>query len=143
MYRAVSKDGGDTWGDFRAARDIICPCGPQSIRRLPGSNRMICIYNDHSSPDFVFDTERHNGLSWHWRTPLSVSASDDEGITWKRIGDIEGLERNYCYTSILFFDDQAMLTYYISDEAETNGRKDRRNPASLKLKIIRQDFFRG
>jgi len=36
-----------------------------------------------------------------------------------------------------------MLTFYLSDEVESDGKKDRRNLASLKLKIIRQDFFRG
>jgi hypothetical protein len=143
MYTALSKDAGDTWSDFQAARDIVSPCGPQSIKRLPGSNRMICIYNDHADPDFVFDNEPHNGLNWGWRTPLSTAASDDEGVTWKRIGNIEGRERNYCYTSILFFEDKVLLAYYLSDETGKEGIYARRNLASLKLKIIRQDFFRG
>ena len=104
---------------------------------------MICIYNDHADPDFVFDNEPHNGLYWDWRTPLSAAVSDDEGATWKHIGDIEGRERNYCYTSILFFEDKVLFTYYLSDETGKEGYSARRNLASLKLKIIRQDFFRG
>lgn len=143
MYTAISKDAGDTWSDFKPARDIVSPCGPQSIKRLPSSNRMICIYNDHADPDFVFDNEPHNGLYWGWRTPLTAAVSDDEGATWKRIGDIEGRERNYCYTSILFFEDKVMLTYYLSDVIEKDGKQERQNLASLKVKIIRQDFFRG
>ena len=143
MYTAVSRDAGNTWSDFQAARDIVCPRAPQSIKRLPGSNRMICIYNDHADPDFVFDSQPHNGLYWNWRTPLTAAVSDNEGVTWKRIGDIEGRERNYCYTSILFFEDKVLLTYYLSDAIEKDGKQERRNLASLKLKIIRQDFFRG
>ena len=143
MYTAFSKDGGDSWSDFKPVRDIVSPCGPQSIKRLPGSNRMICVYNDHSDTAFVFDNEPYNGLYWGWRTPLTAAVSDDEGVTWKRIGDIEGRERNYCYTSILFFDDKVLLTYYLSDETGKEGIYARCNLASLKLKIIRQDFFRG
>lgn len=142
MYAAFSGDAGDTWSDFRPVTDIVSPCAPQSIKRLPGSNRLICIYNDHSSPDFVFGDEPNNGLYWHWRTPLTAAASDNDGKTWKRIGNIEGLERNYCYTSILFFGDKVLLSYYLSEETGKKEWRARRNLASLKVKVIGQDYFR-
>jgi predicted neuraminidase len=141
MYAACSQAGGDAWSNFRPVPDIISPCGPQSIKRLPRSNRLICIYNDHSDPAFVYDKEPHHGLYWSWRTPLAAAGSDDEGKTWQRIGDIEGTERNYCYPSILFFEDRVLLTYYWSEEVIKNGIAARRNLASLKVKIIRQDYF--
>ena len=136
MYMAVSNDGSDTWSDFQAAPDIISPVSPQSIKKIPGTGRMLCVYNDHS--DF-----RYGETEWNWRTPLSLAVSDDGGRSWRRIGDLESdRSHSYCYTSILFLEDSVFFTYYQSVECEKDGQMLRRNLASLKIKCVHMDLFK-
>ena len=135
MYKSMSHDGGGKWSEFMPVTSIISPCGPQSIKRIPGTSRLICVYNDHNAYNFAEDSW------WSWRTPLSIAVSDDEGDNWNTIGEIEDTSHNYCYTSILFFDDKTLLTYYVSENSTENGIEKRRNLASLKVKVIRTSAF--
>ena len=136
-YCAHSADGGETWSDFKPMPDLVSPCAPQSIQRLPGTDRLICIYNDHHGVGFDM------APSWHWRTPLSAAVSDDEGESWSLIGHLEpDITVNYCYVSILFFEDTALFTYYQSVNVEVDGEIQRRNLRHLKLKVVRQSFFK-
>lgn len=136
MYKSMSHDGGGNWSEFMPVTSIISPCGPQSIKRLPGTSTLLCAYNDHSS--FSFAEE-----NWSWRTPLSIAISNDEGENWRLLGNIEDTSHNYCYTSILFFDDKILLTYYVSENCMESGKEKRRNLASLKVKVIRNSAFSG
>lgn len=135
MYKAVSRDGGDSWGPFTAATDLICPMSPQSIKRVPGTDRLICVYNDHS-------TIPYGSVRWHWRTPNNLAVSDDEGESWRRVGELEPDDHNYCYTSILFLDDAAFFSYYESENEIIDGEEKRRNLASLKIKLVSLDLFK-
>ena len=135
MYKAISEDGGESWSEFKPVRQIISPCGPQSIKRIPGTSKLLCVYNDHSAYSFAEDNW------WNWRTPLSVSVSDDKGENWRLLGNIEDTSHNYCYISILFFDDKTLLTYYVSENYTENGIEKRRNLASLKVKVIENSAF--
>ena len=130
MYKSISQDNGKTWSAFKPVPSIISPLAPQSIKRIPGSSRLICFYNDRSSESFLTD-------NWSWRTPLTVATSDDDGKTWRKLDNIEGIEHNYCYTSILFFAGKILLTYYYSENYIENNMEKRRNLASLKLQIIK------
>lgn len=130
MYRAVSEDGGETWSDFKPVTSIISPLAPQSIKRLPGSSRLVCIYNDHKDLNFLEE-------NWNWRTPFSIAISDDDGESWDKICDFEDKSHNYCYASMLFFDGKLLSTYYFSDNYIEDNVPKRRNLASLKLKIIK------
>ncbi len=124
MYQAYSLDKGETWGPLKAALDIVSPCGPQSIRRIPGLTRLICVYNDRRHVEFG-NGDKH----WSWRTPLTLAVSDDCGRSWRNLGQLENEEHNYCYTSILFKDDEVILTTY---ESENPALDKRRNLASFK-----------
>lgn len=135
MYKSLSLDGGESWSEFIPASQIISPCGPQSIKRVPGTSKLICVYNDHSAYSFAEENW------WNWRTPLSIAISDDDGENWSFPENIEDTSHNYCYTSILFFEDKTMLTYYVSENSIENGIEKRRNLASLKVKIIRNSAF--
>jgi hypothetical protein len=76
------------------------------------------------------DTENN----WHWRTPLTLAYSDDNGRSWHNYQQIEDDSHNYCYTSITFTEPKkALLTYY---ESENCADGTRRNLASLKAQII-------
>ncbi len=131
MYSAFSKDNGESWDEFKAVPSITSPLSPQSIKRIPGSSRLVCIYNDHR--DYAFAEEPW----WNWRTPLSAAISESDGKEWRFLGNIEGTNHNYCYTSILFLDDTVLLTYYQSDNCTENKKETRRNLASLKMKAIK------
>lgn len=130
MYKAVSEDCGGNWSDFKPVLSIVSPTSPQAIKRIPGTAKLLCIYNDHREYKYLEENW------WNWRTPLSIAVSDDEGETWETLGNIENTEHNYCYTSILFFDDKALLTYYISSNSIVDNKPVRSNLASLKIKII-------
>ena len=110
------------------------PCGPQSIARLPGSNRLIMLYNDR-------DGVPYGHGQYHWRRPLTIAVSDDNALTWRRHGLLEP-ERvpSNCYYSICFHKDNVVFTYYegIMEMHKVCGP---RNLTSLKLKIIKKSYF--
>jgi hypothetical protein len=135
MYQSYSNDGGLSWGPLKAAKDIVSCCGPQSIRRLPGSKRLMCVFNDHR--DWPFGAEKPGtDLHWNWRTPLSIAVSDDNARSWRVLGNVEDSSRNYCYTSILFVGNKVLLTDYESENKIIKGKTERRNLASLKMQLI-------
>jgi predicted neuraminidase len=138
MYKSVSKDNGLTWPDFTPVPSIVSPLAPQSIKRIPGTPRLLCVYNNHKGYNFAEEPQ------WSWRTPLSAAVSDDDGETWKTLPDIEDSSHNYCYTSILFLGGETLLSYYVSENSiRPDGAEERRNLASLKIKIINLDFLKG
>lgn len=135
MYHAFSTDQGETWSDLKAAPDIVAPCSPQSIRRIPGTDRLICVYNDRSHVSFA---DKDN--NWNWRTSLSLAVSDDNAATWRTIGRVEDDSHNHCYISILFSDAEIFLTYYQSENTLKDGKPERRNLASLEMRTIPLDI---
>jgi sialidase-1 len=136
-YRCYSTDGGDTWSPLQAITEFAMPCGPQSIWRLPGEERLIMLYNDRQGVPF-------GAPEFMWRTPLSVAASDDEGANWQRHAPLEVDDSvNYCYFSLCFSGERAVCTYYQGVSTVEEGVERRRNLHSLKVKVVATDFFRG
>ncbi len=137
-YRCFSSDDGETWTPFTAITEFAMPCGPQSVWRLPGSERLVMLYNDREGVPF-------GTPEFMWRTPLSVAVSDDDAVTWQRHTPLEADDSvNYCYYSLCFFDGRAIATYYqgVSTRAD-DGSERRRNLHSLKVKVVEQGFFAG
>ncbi len=134
MYQSYSSDNGKTWSELKPAPDIVSPASPQSIRRIPGSKRLLCVFNDRSGVSFANSAE-----NWNWRTPMTLAVSNDNAATWRILGNIEDDSHNYCYTSILFFKDKILLTYYESENTLKEGKPVRRNLASLKMLIMDKD----
>ena len=133
-YRAFSEDSGDTWSDYKPITDFSMPCGPQSIARLPGSNRLIMLFNDR-------DGVPYGHSQYHWRRPLTIAVSDDNALTWRRHGLLEPeTVPSNCYYSICFHKDNVVFTYY-EGVMEMHKVCAPRNLSSLKLKIIRKSFF--
>lgn len=133
MYQAFSDDMGQTWTPLNAARELVCPCSPQSIRKIPGTSLLMCIFNNRRNISFG-----DSGNNWSWRTPLSLAVSDDYAQSWKVLGNIEDGSHNYCYTSVLFFNEKVFLTYYESENTSDGCVENRRNLASLKMHIFDQ-----
>ncbi len=135
-YRAFSEDGGDTWGAFAPIPEFQMPCGPQSIKRIPGTARCLMLYNDRGEMPFGHP-------QFQWRRPLATAVSDDFCLHWKFNGLLEPLSvPSNCYYSIFFMDRNVVFTYYEGVmEQDPKGVFRPRNLASLKLKIIRTDYF--
>ena len=135
-YRAQSDDGGETWAPFKAIREFAMPCGPQTVKRLPDSERLIMLYNDREGIPYGHP-------QFQWRRPLTVAASDDDGETWRRHGLLEpDTVPSNCYYSLCFHNGNAVFTYYEGVmHTAAGGAFVPRNLASLKLKIVRQEYF--
>lgn len=102
-----SKDAGQSWTPPEPT-ELKSPRGPASIKRLPGSNDLLALFNDHSGRfDFVPSK----------RTPLVAAVSSDGGRTWPRRTLLEGdPESAYHYTAIHFVDDQTVLLAYCAGD---------------------------
>lgn len=128
IYRCYADDVTAPWKDCGVFPGLNVCCSAQTIRRLPGSNELVMLYNDRGTLRWgEQDTE------FNFRTPVSVAISGDEGATWERWGTLENDSKNYCYFSLLFFQDQFIASYYESGEPAKNSESTRRNLASLKV----------
>lgn len=98
-----SDDGGDTWSEARSL-GVVAPEAPATIRRIPATGDLLLIWNN----TYVAGAG-HGGP----RTPLTSAVSSDEGRTWRHIRNLEpDAARTYAYTSVLFVQDRALLTYW-------------------------------
>lgn len=106
QYGFASNDGGNTW-TAPTPTELLSPNGPASIKRLPGSNDLLALFNDHSGR-FPFPAKKRN--------PYVAAISSDGGKTWpvrKLVeSDPDGL---YHYTAIHFTKDALLLGYCAGD----------------------------
>ena len=124
IYACRSIDGGETWTTPEAT-ELVAPTSPCSAKRLPGSGDILLIYNDRQA---VRDTA--DDRVFHWRTPLTAALSSDGGRTWHHHRLVEAdRSRSYCYTSIEFYKDTTLLSYYV-------GKAGGPNLVDMKLKIV-------
>lgn len=101
-----SKDQGKTWTP-PVASALASPVSPASIKRLPGSDKLLAIYNDHSGK-FPFPKGK--------RTPLVLALSSDGGESWIGHQAIEDdADGWYCYTAMHFTPDALLLGYCAGD----------------------------
>lgn len=91
QYFAWSSDRGVTWTKARRST-MRSPVAPATIERL-SDGRLYAVWNDHSrDPGFRFRFPYHNG----GRCPVTLGVSEDEGLTWRPLLDIER-EGYFCY----------------------------------------------
>lgn len=107
QYISYSQDDSETWTKAQPSQ-LISPLSPASIKRIPWSGDLLCIWNDHSGI--------HNYPKGH-RTPLCLAISKDEGKTWSKSEIIEDNPDGwYCYTAISFVKNQVLLSYCAGDK---------------------------
>jgi len=100
QYVSYSEDQGDTWSQFEPS-NIIGPCSPASIERIPRTGDLFLVWNNHENVD-----DAHRGK----RTPYNVAVSRDEGKTWEHTKTLEDDPDGwYCYTAVEFLDAHVLL----------------------------------
>lgn len=109
QYGFDSKDGGKSWS-APTPTTLASPVSPASIKRIPGSDELLAVFNDHSGR-FPFPKGK--------RSPLVAAISKDGGATWGRPKLLEGDPDGwYCYTAIHFVGDDVLLAYCAGDSAK-------------------------
>lgn len=111
QYGCYSEDQGERWS--RPERtSLVSPVSPASIKRLPGSHKLVAIYNDRSGR-FNFQPGK--------RTPLVLAVSSDSGKTWNNPLQIEtDPDGWFCYTA-LHFTPESMLLGYCAGNVKLGG----------------------
>ena len=111
QYISFSTDGGETWSPFGPSK-IISPCSPASIERIPGTDDLLLVWNNHENVDAA-----HQGK----RTPYNVAISHDECQTWENVKTLEDDPNGwYCYTAVDFVGDHVLLGHCAGDR-RTHG----------------------
>lgn len=109
QYESVSENNGVTWSAPRPT-EMKSPLSPASIERVPGTDILMVVFNDHSGN--VPRPEKPNQ-----RAPLAISFSADGAKTWGPSQVIEGDPAGwYCYTAIHFTDDAVLLAYVAGND---------------------------
>ncbi len=109
---SYSHDGGDTWSAL-VPSILRSPTSPATIERIPGSDTLLCVWNDHANIATALRGKR---------TPLSLATSDDEGETWRpSITLFDNPDGWYCYTAIEFTRDAILLGHCAGDRTKNNG----------------------
>lgn len=106
QYGFTSTDHGKTWTP-PVPTEMKSPNGPASIKRLPGSNDLLALYNDHSGK-FPFPPKKRN--------PYVAAISSDNGKTFPIRKLVESDPELIChYTAIHFVGDAVLLAYCAGD----------------------------
>jgi Neuraminidase (sialidase) len=127
QFETRSTDLGNSWSP-PVAGGMKSPTSPASIKRLPGSDELLSLWNDHGG-QFPMAKGR--------RTPLVAAISTDGGKTWPRRKLIEGDPDGwYCYTAIHFVEGAVLLAYCAGD-SKVGGLN------RLRIRRIDLDWFKA
>ena len=92
---------------------MISPLSPATIERIPASDKLLLVWNDHSEIPANLRGKR---------TPLSVAVSSDHGQTWQHTKVLEDNPNGwYCYIAMDFVDDHVLLAHCAGDRTQNNG----------------------
>lgn len=96
IYRSDSKDGGLTW------------CEAYPIDMANNNSGIDLVKLDAGTLVLV-----HNPVSGNWtfRTPLSISISEDDGATWTECLQLETEQGEFSYPAIIYVDGRIHITY--------------------------------
>ncbi len=82
LFRSYSEDGGETWHEAEAT-DLVQRRSPLLVRRVPGSDDVLVLWNQLSPWE---------GMNALFRHRLSSAISSDGGKTWKHFQNLESLD---------------------------------------------------
>jgi hypothetical protein len=106
QYVSRSSDGGEHWSTPESS-GLLSPESPATLTKLPGTNTLAIIWNDHAGQPLEFRT----GRPPH-RTPQGLALSYDGGKTWSKLKAIEiDPASGYCYTAARWVGDRLLLGY--------------------------------
>lgn len=109
QYQYRSTDNGKSFSAPEPS-PFRSPNSPLSLERMPGTQALVAVYNDHSGR-FPVSPDRNR------RSPLVISLSHDEGRTWDLPRVIESdLTGWYCYAAIHFTSDAVLVAYVAGDD---------------------------
>jgi len=112
QMQSFSGDGGITWSSVERT-DILSPVSPATVERIPESNDLLMIWNDHRGIDPALAGKR---------TPQTAAVSRDNGATWANRLVLEDLPTGwYCYTAMHFAGDHVLLAYCAGDTTVEGG----------------------
>ncbi len=103
--KSYSTDGGDTWSEMESL-GLQGPEAPATLRRVPSTGDLALVWNNTYTAG-----AGHGGK----RTPLTVAVSNDEGSSWRVVGNLEeDLSRTYSYISLTFVGERMVMSYWDS-----------------------------
>ena len=122
QYVSYSEDGGERWSTPTPSI-LDSPESPALVKRIPLTGDLLVLWNNVAS-------------SSNWpRTPLCAAISQDEGLTWTRIKDVDRrADYDAAYPSVTFLDDEALVAFY---SRSTDWKRD----AEVTLRIYKIDEF--
>lgn len=106
QYVSRSSDGGEHWSPPEPG-PLLAPVAPATLTKLPNSDTLLVIWNDHANQPLELRTARPPH-----RTPLSLALSHDGGKTWGKSKTLESdPEGGYCYIATEWLGDRLLLGY--------------------------------
>lgn len=122
---ARSYNLGDNW-QFEES-NINSPSSPQSIKRIPGTNTLVMVWNDNNQ-----NSSSHGGN----RSPLSLATSINKGKKWKKVFNLEpfnNFSKDHSYVAIEFDNDFA---YFLYNERNNTNSSFAIKMSKIKLKDL-------
>jgi Neuraminidase (sialidase) len=98
QYFSYTKDKGETWSQVEKS-NILSPCSPASITRIPSTGDLLLVWNDNGSDQK--------------RTPFNIAYSEDEGETWLNKQYIEdNPDGSFCYPAVHYIGKEILISYF-------------------------------
>lgn len=135
QYEFFSFDDGVTWTEPRPSR-FTSPTTPMSIKRIPGSERFLAIWNPVPSYATRMPQDLPIGRG---RTPLVGASGTGPTGEWTapRIVDgVEGVDAAIHYCAIHFVSDGVLLGYSVGPTPSIKGWQ-----GMMRLRKVPLDFF--
>ncbi|KAK3235082.1 hypothetical protein CYMTET_54697 [Cymbomonas tetramitiformis] len=94
IFASRSEDTGITWGKAAALADLPNPNSKIDLIQLTPGKELALVFNDHAKARSRAKDENTKEINEKGckkcRTKLSVALSTDNGLTWPRVGMVEG-----------------------------------------------------
>ena len=133
QYEMFSHDNGETWSVPQPSR-FTSPNSPLSMKLIPGSNRLLALWN----PGPSYDTRPVKPIGGD-RTPLVLATGTNSTGAWTRTRILDGqgaADEGYCYTAMHFTSDGVILAYC------AGGEQDKNRLARIRIKKVSLEALR-
>ena len=126
LFARSNNNNGISWKLSQS--EINSPASPQTIIHLNNSDTLIMVWNN---------TTKDPSKSHRNRTPLAIAVSNDQGYTWKYLGNIENASNyDFSYPAMISNDKYIYCVYYERDHGTLKNY-------SLKMAKIKRASLKG